>query len=241
MKSDQVYDLLRNELREKLQSNGLLDDPVSIHCRGLSAKEAIGDPEHRDYPIIKGREVLVEADFRGAKGQAFTDEYETIQYRAGDIPRIPTENNRCRATFIASFNAVWRYLNRCDSTVHCRNEEPVTCAGQLKTLFAPGSKVLLVGYQPRFLEYLVKDFAVRVLDMDQDNIGQERFGVRVESATVLEEALQWCDAALVTGSTIVNGTLTDFMGRDKKIIFYGTTIAGPAAVLGLNTVCFCGH
>ncbi|MCU0857217.1 MAG: DUF364 domain-containing protein, partial [Pontiellaceae bacterium] len=223
------------------QVNGLLNDQVSIRCRGLSAKEAIGEPEHKDYPIIKGKELLVEADFHGAKGQAFTDEYETAQYRAGDIPGIRTEDNRSRATFVAAFNAVYRYLNRCAQTVHCRNEEPVTCAGQLKNLFAPGSRVLLVGYQPRFLEYLVKDYTVRVLDMDRDNVGEERFGVTVEPATVFEEALSWCDSALVTGSTLVNGTIADFIGRDKKIIFYGTTIAGPAKVLGIETYCFCGH
>ncbi len=61
-----------------------------------------------------------------------------------------------------------------------------------------GKKILLVGLQPRFLEYLVKQNTVRVLDLDADNVGTEKFGVRIESGDNFEDALQMAKDALFT-------------------------------------------
>ena len=57
----------------------LADELVSVvNARTLSADEAIGAPERSDYPIQKGKEVMVEATFKGFKGQAFTDQPGTF-------------------------------------------------------------------------------------------------------------------------------------------------------------------
>jgi hypothetical protein len=72
--------------------------------------------------------------------------------------------------------------------------------------------------------------------MDQDNIGQEKFGVRIDDPSQTEENLNWCDIAVVTGTTVVNDTIDQFR-IEKPVVFYGVTISGAAKLAGLN--CFC--
>jgi hypothetical protein len=55
-----IYEEISKALRKEIKSHNLSGRNVNIRCRALSAKEAIGTPEHNDYPIIKGREVMVE-------------------------------------------------------------------------------------------------------------------------------------------------------------------------------------
>ena len=53
-----VYEGLEEALWKEIKNYNLSGRNVSIRCRALSAKEAIGTPEQNDYPIIKGREVM---------------------------------------------------------------------------------------------------------------------------------------------------------------------------------------
>ena len=46
--------------------------------------------------------------------------------------------------------------------------------------------------------------------------------------------LDWCDLALVMGTTVVNGTLEPIL---EKAVFYGISIAGVAELLGLERFC----
>ncbi|PHP45290.1 hypothetical protein B6V01_004750 [Methanosarcinales archaeon ex4572_44] len=75
--------------------------------------------------------------------------------------------------------------------------------------------------------------------MDPENIGKEKFGVVVmDGSTKAEEALEWCDIALVTGTTVVNGTLEPILDMaGDKAVFYGIIIAGVAKLLGLERFC----
>lgn len=241
MDIDSIYVKLKSFLHDKTAGQQLYQKTVSISCRTLTAFEAIGNPEHKDYPIIKGKEVMIEADFLGVKGQAFTDEFECTTYSISQLLDIDTDTNKKRASFIASFNAVSRYLNLCDKTVHCKDKEPVLCAEQLITIIPADYKVLLIGYQPRFLEKLSKAFPVRIIDMDQDNIGCEKFGIMVEPPKQTADAMDWCDLMLVTGSTLVNGTILNFLDSYKPVLFYGITISAAAPLLSLKRYCFCGH
>lgn len=45
---------------------------VSIVSKSLTPDEAIGDTTRKDFPILIGKEIMLEADFKGSKGQAFT-------------------------------------------------------------------------------------------------------------------------------------------------------------------------
>ena len=53
-----------------------------------------------------------------------------------------------------------------------------------------------------------------------------------------EEVLEWCDLALVMGTTVVNGTLEAILEvAGAKAVFYGISIAGVAELLGLERFC----
>ena len=94
---------------------------------------------------------MIEAGFKNVKGQAFTDEFENTDCRVEDLLNIKLNTNRNRAVFIAGLNAVFRYLELIDYSMHCRDTEPAKCAGKLLDNIPPGNNVLLVGFQSRFL------------------------------------------------------------------------------------------
>lgn len=236
-----IYDDLKKALENEVSKNDLQSETVSIRFKALTAEEAIGNPEDRDYPIIKGREKIVEANFKGSKGHAFTDEYGNADYSIDDLFKMNLDSNRKRADFIAALNAIFRHLELCDKTVHCVDKEPRECAQELLKEIAPGKKILMVGLQPRFLEFLSGQNDVRVVDLDEENIGTVKFGVTIESPNKTEDAIDWCDLIFATGSTIVNGTIDNFLNKEKPVIFYGVTISAPARILGLDVYCSKGH
>ena len=236
-----LYEELREALNNEIQKHDLSGKNISVRCKALSATEAIGTPEHDDYPIIKGKEVMVEAVFEGAKGQAFADDFENADYLIDDLLKINLNSNKGRASFISGLNAVFRYLDLCDKTIHCKDAEPTLCANNLPEVIGPRNNVLLVGYQPRFLEMLASQYKVRVVDLDLDNIGSEISSVVIEPPEMIPNAIKWSDLIFVTGSTIVNGTITDFLNQDKPTLFFGVTISAAASILNLNTYCHCGH
>ena len=236
-----LYQELRDALRKEIKRNNLSGQKVSVSCRPLSATEAIGKPVDEDYPIIKGKETVVEAVFEGGRGQAFTDEFENANYRVEELLEIELDSNRRRASFISGLNAVFRHLNLCDKTIHCKDSEPKKCAKNLLETLEPGNKVFLVGFQPRFLEILASNRTVRVVDLDQENISRKVSGIVIEPPKMTAEAITWCDLIFATGSTVVNGTITDFINKGKPVLFYGVTISATAKILNLNTYCHYGH
>lgn len=236
-----VYKKLQKALSREVRKHHLFGKNISVRCKALSSREAIGRPDHDDYPIVKGREVIVEAIFQGAKGQAFADEFENAEYLVDDLLKIRLDSNRRRASFISGLNAVFRYLDLCDKTVHCKDQEPKECARHLSEVIGAGKNVFLVGYQPRFLEALALYTHLRVTDMDQDHIGSDITGIVIEPPEAASNIIQWCDVIFATGSTIVNGTLPYFLNQDKPVIFYGVTISAAAGILNLQKFCHCGQ
>ena len=177
MDINDIYLKLKEALKVEITRHNLADKTIEITCKPLSVKEAIGTPEHDDYPIVKGKEVMMAAVFNGASGQAFTDEYTDISLSVEDLLTINHTRTNERAIFIAGLNAVYRSVGLCEKTIHCKDTEPVQCAQNLvKQPEFSGKKILLAGLQPRFLEYLSGCNTMRALDLDPDNIGTEKFG-----------------------------------------------------------------
>jgi len=238
-----LYDIIKKEFIKIINQNGLQSDRIVIRATSLSPEEAIGNPEDRDYPLVIGVERLMQAEFRGSLGQAFTDMYGDFGGRLSDIARMDLTNNFRRAIFISSLNAVMRYLGLIDKSVHCKDNEPRECSHELVKYMERNyghPKLAMVGFQPRMVEALSKRFELRVTDMDQNNIGTEKFGVIIHSPEKTQENLNWCDVALVTGTTIVNNTIDQFT-ISKPVVYYGVTISGVAKLLGLNHFCYYGH
>jgi hypothetical protein len=185
----------------------------------------------------------MQAEFRGCLGQAFTDMYGNFSGRLSDIVAMDLKNNFRRAIFISSLNAVMRYLGLVTKTVHCKNNEPPECSQELVKFVERNygnPKIAFVGFQPRMVQAISPRFELRVTDLDEDNIGKEKFGVIVDGPEKTQQNLDWCHLALVTGTTVVNGTFRQFTSS-KPVVFYGVTISGVAKLLGLNHYCHCGH
>ena len=235
-----ILDHLREAFVEVLEEHDLADEIVSISAKPLSPEEAIGNPEADDYPILKGKERMMEATFRGAKGQAFTDMYGEWSGRIAEVARMGLENNFRRAIFVASLNALMRHLGLIENTIHCRDDGPVRCAERCLEKMShesPSAHITMIGLQPRILEMLRGCFRVDVVDMDRDNVGKQLFGTTVFGPERTEPLVESADILLVTGTTLVNGTIDKFLNRKAKTIFYGVTIAGAAELLSLRRFC----
>lgn len=242
MKEQDFYNDLFNKFKSIVENNGLLNEEVKITGRPLNAEEAIGKPERKDYPIIKGKEKLLEADFKGVKGQAFSDMADNFNGTIKDIIEMSLKTNFDMAVYIATLNAVCRYLELTDNTVHCKDEEPEKCADEfvkyIKSKYG-NPKIALIGFQPAMLEKLGRNFKVRVVDLAFDNIGKIKYNVLVEDGNKpIENLLNWCDIIVATGSTVANKSITNFL-TDKPAIFFGTTLSGAAALMNLERFCPC--
>jgi hypothetical protein len=221
------------------EENDLLREPITVKARTLTVHEAIGDPEGDDFPLQKGKERLMEAVFRGAKGQAFTDRFGDFTGTLADIASMPLENNFRRAVFVSAVNATVRGLGLCDRTVHCRDKEPGECAAKFRDFLSErygNARITQVGFQPKIIQALSERFALKVLDLDPDNIGTQQYHTEILGPDQADDALAWADLLVVTGSTLANDTVGAFL-VDRPVIFYGTTIAGAAALMGWERFC----
>lgn len=239
LKMSQVFAELKKEMSRICRGNNLLGERIVVRARTLTPEEAIGNPEGDDFPLKKGKERLMEAEFRGALGQAFTDRFGDYEGTLDQIFTMPLKNNYRRALFVAAMNAVLRHLGLIGGTVHCRDEGPAECAAQVASFIRDRvgtAKITQIGFQPAIAEALAKVFPFRLLDLDPDNIGRRKFGVLVEGPETTEDAVVWADLLLVTGTTITNDTIGRFLNT-KPTIFYGTTVAGAAYLMGWERFC----
>jgi len=237
-----------NDIKERffnlIKEKDLMSSKVEVvSARTLTPQEVIGKPERGDFPLLKGKEVMLQADFKGSLGQAFTDMPGNYSGSLREILAMPLDNNFKRAVFIATLNAVLRHLNYISKTVHCKDKEPGECAAHLvdyiKGRFGQ-PRIAFIGMQPEMVEALSTHFKIRVADLDPDNIGRKKCGVIIEDISLTKEILSWADLIVATGTTVVNNTLPSLLIK-KPIIFYGVTIAGVAYLKGYEQYCFCGH
>ena len=243
------------KFREIVGNHNLLDKRIQVKMRPLKPEEAIGKPERDDFPLLKGKEVLVEADFLSAKGQAFTDEPSNFEGYIEDVLNLELSTNRNRAVVVATINAVLRYLEMTWGTIHCKDEEPSQCANEMAERFyrrwGENTTIGIVGLQPAIASAMIRVFTssnVKIADLDEDNIGKNFDGVEVlDGRKFSKKVVADSFVALITGSSVVNGTIDELIevskmdNKNRIVIFYGTTIAGVASLLNLNRLCFRSH
>ena len=215
---------------------------VSAH--DLTPEEAIGKPDRKDYPLLNGKEIMMEARFRDGIGQAFTDQPGRFEGTLGDVLRLPFDTNFQRAVFVATLNAVMRSVNQVGETIHCKDKEPGICAEKLPEYIEKHygrPKIAFIGFQPALIQSLHDaGFDLRVTDLNPDNIGNIRCGVRIEHASLNAEHIRWADITLSTGSVLVNDTYLPLQ-QEKPVIYYGVTAAGLATLFDFPRICFCGR
>ncbi|MEG1500832.1 MAG: DUF364 domain-containing protein [Clostridiales bacterium] len=242
-KADQIYQILKSKFAVILAEHDLNLSEIKIRSQGLSPEEAIGITERRDYPILTGQEVMLQAECQGCFGQAFTDAPADFDGTLEEILAMDISvDPHARGLFIAAMNAVMRALGLVEHTVHCKNQEPKECAKEFAQTLKrdhPNAKIALIGYQPSIFEALAKEFPLRVLDLNPQHIGEERFGIIVEHGIqdYEEVVLNWADLILCTGSVFSNGTMGKYLDIGKEVIFFGISVAGAAYLLGLQRLC----
>lgn len=243
-----ILELTRVRLRKIVEEEKMLDDEVSVLARTLTAEEAIGAPGRRDFPIIVGMERVIEAVVRGAKGHAFTDSPREFVGTLKDVLSLELNTNQNRAIFVATLNAVLRYLEMVEATVHCRDEDPEKCAmeisGHILELYGRVD-VGLIGLNPAIAERLVDTFGaghVRITDLNSENIGKHKFGVEIwDGNDRTGELIDVSDVVILTGTTLVNSTfdsiLNQIRAQEKKYLVYGVTAAGVCKLMGIDRIC----
>jgi uncharacterized protein (DUF4213/DUF364 family) len=228
------------------------DTAVQVTIGTLSAKQALGSPVRQDFPLLQGKEVMIEAQVLGSYGQAFTDTPKDFNGSLNDVLSLALNTNDNRAIFIATLNAVTAHLKMTTGTRHCHDEEPEECARTIARYIMDDSgkvKIGLIGLQPAILENLVLTFGaenVRCTDLNPDNVGSRKYGAEIwDGRTDTEKLIERCDVLLVTASTIINSTYDGIQEKasmqDKRLIIFGVTGAGVSALLGLERVCFQSH
>jgi len=236
------------QFREIAEKERLLDVDVSVLVKPLTAEEAIGEPGRRDFPIIIGKERVVEAKLSGSKGHAFTDSPREFRGALRDVLNLDLTTNQNRAIYIATLNAALGSLKMVDKTVHCKDEEPEECALEIAGLLLNKhgvANVGLIGLNPAIAERLVEAFGpdrVRITDLSRDNIGKRRFGVEIwDGAERTEDLIDASDVTVFTGTTLVNDTFgriwSRIQSRGKDYLVYGVTAAGVCELLGMERIC----
>lgn len=237
-----ILDQFIDEMKAIISEHCLEEEMVSIVARPLTPHEAIGRPVHNDYPLLKGKERMMQATFLNERGQAYSDHTGNFTGSLYQVMNLPMDSNFHRALLVATANAVLRKTGVIDKSRHCKDRDPERCATYLKDALEPfrAQRVGMIGDQPRLLEELTRHVEVRVCDRDPDNIGMVKSGIRVEDAAAHEEITKWADLILATGTTLVNDTIGNFIG-EAAVVFYGITISGAATLLGLNHFCPLGR
>lgn len=239
-------------LLDLLEQNDLMNEEVVVRVGVLTPEEAIGRPIRTDFPILIGKEKMIEARFRDTRGQAFTDSPGEFAGSMRDVLELPLTANRERAIYIAVLNAVMRHLDMIEGAVHCKDEDPEKCADEMAQWAMkrwPEGKIGLIGCNPAILEALVSAFGperMRLTDLNPDNIGKPKFGVEVwDGNTQTGMLAEWADALIVTGTTLVNDTLGTILSEAQKhgtdLVLYGVTAAGICELFGIERVCFYGR
>jgi uncharacterized protein (DUF4213/DUF364 family) len=247
-----VLDELTVRLRETADRHHLGDTEVRVTIGTLSVKQAIGSPRRQDFPLLQGKEVMIEAEILGSYGQAFTDRPEDFNGSLNDVLSLKLNTNNNRAIFIATLNAVAAHLKLVTRTRHCHDEEPEECASQMAQHILANAgrvKVGLIGLQPAILDNLILTFGtdnVRCTDLNPDNTGALKYGLKIwDGRTETGKLIEWCDLVLATSSTIVNDTFEEIrqaaISQGKRLIIFGVTGAGVAALTGLEILCFQPH
>ena len=238
----------KERLATLISENNLKDTTVTVQVKTLTPEEAIGEPGRRDFPIIQGKERMVEATVLGTKAHAFTDSPGEFTGRLSEILNYSLSSNKERAIYVATLNAVLKHLNLVERTIHCRDEDPEKCAEDIaSSILERWGKVTvgLIGMNPAIAERLVQTFGgknIRITDLNKQNINSSKYGVDIwDGNTMVEELVRQSEVILVTGTTFINGTFDPIMQYiktvEKNYLIYGVTGSGICELMGLNRIC----
>jgi len=246
--TEPVLERARREFARLAGARGLLDTRITITARTLSTAEAIGEAVYDDLPILRGKEVMIEAEFQEAKGHAFTSAPSSWEGMVRDLLALPIDTNQRRALLSAAMNAVLRSLGLVERTVHCHGEDIARCGDQMAADLHGeygDVRVGVVGYQPGLVAGVAKHFGpanVRVVDLLEENIGRRVGEIEIrDGMTHAEDLIRGSHLVLATGSTVANGTADGLLRlageRETPLLLYGVTAAAVCHLCGVPRRC----
>ncbi|MBI4725708.1 hypothetical protein HY768_00530 [candidate division TA06 bacterium] len=248
MNDRNTLELFRKKIREMVDFHGLDNAEISVTVKPLTPEEALGAPQRTDFPILEGRERVIEAAVLGSRGQAFTDSPACFTGRLGSVMGMSLVTNRDRAVFLAAANAVLAHLGMARGTVHCKDEDPERCAAEMARMARDlGIRCVgLIGLNPAIAEALAKEFGagnVTITDLNPKNINHVKYGVPVwDGKTQAPRLISYSDLVVITGTSLVNGTFDNIMGlvnsQHKMHVLYGITAAGFCGLMDAERWCF---
>ena len=239
------FETLRKRLAERLTPE---DRALEVRV-GFPRAEETGRQPRGASPLKDGTEYQLTAFVGGKVGQAYVEEPCRYRGRVGDVLSSDLGSQGNRAIFVATLNALLARSIPELGTVHCRGHEPEGCGQEIaRRAEATGARIVgLVGYQGEILGELVALFGaqrVRCLDLDEGRVGNFHHGVAVGfgSREQMRELVHECDLVIVTGTSMINGTLTEIQAACEasrtRLVFYGISVAGAARLMGLEHWCF---
>lgn len=242
-----MYEIILKAFSEIVKNAGLLNS--SVKCMVL--KPDFTKLPSREYALAKGKEVIVHCEIEGGYGQAFTNKPREFNGKVKDVLNMIHGDEGDRAIFFATLNAVLHKIKRVKGTIHCIEEEPERCGEEFASyLISKFGKVKVahIGYQPGHVKAFTKYFGpenVYVTDLNPENIGSNKFGVKILSGSMNPDILKKVKVACITGSAAVNGTLPELLElcekHDVEPILYGVTGKGVAKILNIDIFCPYGH
>ena len=237
---------IKEKLEKIVKENNLLNEYIEI----MPVNVELDTTNIKDYPLLNEKELLLRAFFNGCVGDAFTGDIGEFK---GTIKEMLYNDNTPQ--IIATLNAVMRYLKKIDRTEHCTCDEPEKCGKKFSEFLIKelpkknigDIEIGIIGYQPAFIKQMVETFGaenVLVSDLNFENVGRIKHGTIIYHGDMNEHIIGSSDIILCTGSTVANGTINEILELAKKynkrIIFYGTTIAGVANLFGIERFCELG-
>jgi hypothetical protein len=239
-----IIEEIKKRFQKIVLANNLLEKEIIITSKVLTPEEAIGNPDRSDFPILTGKERIMEASFENTKSNVFTDMPGNWTDTLKNILKKEIKNNFHRAILISSINCVMRYLGLIQGTVHCKDNQPEECAIELfnwlKENYKSTSKIALIGFQPAFVEKLSKEYILKVLDLNKQNFGI-KYGVEIyDGSKDSKKIINWSDVVIATGTIFVNGSIDNIAEIIplKNIIYFGVSCAGISKLLDLERICF---
>jgi len=240
-----VYDLnsLKGMVFKIAERERLLN--YEVKCSILTGK--LMQLPSGEYLAARGREVIVHCEVNGGFGQVFTDSPREFKGSVREVLEFELDSNWKRAVFFASLNAILHKLKLVDRTIHCVRDEPEKC-GELMLQHLTSKfgrvKVVHIGYQPGHVKVLAEALGsenLYVTDLDYENIGKVKFGVKILDGELNDQVLRKVKVAYITGSAAVNNTLPQLLNLCReygvKPIIYGVTGRGISKLLNLEELC----
>ena len=238
MTIQEIYDQIITNFRALPGVTELLDEIVDV--RGNYQPEKTLMPEGDVPSEVNRPEYATIADFKGAKGEAYSETPAEFYGTLEELLAYPLAGRGIDARVLAGINAVMKYLGLLDNAVY--SEDPEARKKYADQIFAEVTEkygrdhIVLVGYDG----YIVKRFMEEPLDfwtMDRnpDNITKDRFfHVIVNSGKPNRDScFAWAKILIVTGSTLCNGTILPYLECENDVKFYGATFAGASQLLNL--------